>query len=307
MGQVDVVVVSFNSRRHLRACVDPLSQATGINVVVVDNASSDGSLDSIGDLDVVRIPFPENRGFAHGCNAGWRSGRAPFVLFLNPDAVIDQASVRTLVGLLDRDAKAGAVGPRIVNRDGLLEFSQRRFPRVCSTYARALFLHRLFPRVPWVDEVIRDENAYDRAGSPDWISGACILVRRSLLERLEGLDEDFFLYGEDKDLCRRLRDTGYEVRYEPRAVCVHEGGGSAPRAALLPVLAASRLRYAEKHLTRPLIVLERLGVGLEALTHTLIARTGSVRAGHARSLPVVLGPARGTVARRTVGGRPTAG
>jgi GT2 family glycosyltransferase len=110
-------------------------------------------------------------------------------------------------------------------------------------------------------------------------------VRREALHRLRGLDERFFLYREDMDLCRRLRAAGYDVRFEPAAIVRHVGGASAPRAGLFPVLAESRVRYARKHAAPVAAGLERLGVALEALTHTVVARGGgAARAGHAKAL-----------------------
>src|SRR4051794_14355638 len=145
MSLVDVVVVSYESRPRLRSCVEPLAGAEGINVVVADNASSDGSLDSVSDLPLTALALPDNGGFARGCNAGWRAGSAPYVLFLNPDAEISPGAVLRLAEALE-DAKVGAAGPRILGEDGQLHWSQRRFPRLVSLYAQALFLHRLFPR-----------------------------------------------------------------------------------------------------------------------------------------------------------------
>jgi N-acetylglucosaminyl-diphospho-decaprenol L-rhamnosyltransferase len=286
---VDVVVVSYNSREDLRDCVEPLAREEDVLVVVVDNASADGSLEVVADLPVVTVALPENRGFAHGCNAGWRRSDSPYVLLLNPDARMSPDSLRRLVRVLEENECAGAVAPRILNADGSLDFSQRRFPRLVSTYAQALFLHRLFPKAEWTDEVVRNPAAYSGPASPDWVSGACILARRTALDELGGLDDGFFMYGEDIDLCRRLRKAGYDVLFEPSATVVHEGGGSAPRPALLPVLAASRIRYAHKHANPAVAVLERVGVGLGALTHILVARGGlQARAGHARSLRFVV-------------------
>jgi N-acetylglucosaminyl-diphospho-decaprenol L-rhamnosyltransferase len=281
---VDVVIVSYNSRDRLRACVEPLLAAPSTNVIVVDNASPDASLEAVRDLPLTAIQLPHNGGFAHGVNAGWRAGSSPYVLLLNPDARIDGSSIEALVLALEQDSGLGAAAPRIVDEDGSLDYSQRRFPRLRSTYARAFFLHRLFPSAPWTDELVRDEEAYARRGSPDWVSGACVLLRRQALEELDGLDEGFFMYGEDIDLCRRLRAAGYELLYEPAALVHHEGGASAPRAHLLPVLAASRIRYAAKHRSRAGALLERIGVALEAVTHVAVARGGiAARAGHARA------------------------
>jgi N-acetylglucosaminyl-diphospho-decaprenol L-rhamnosyltransferase len=287
---VDVVIVSYNSRAHLRRCVEPLAGLDDVRVIVVDNASTDGSLETVAHLDVTTLALGQNGGFAYGCNVGWRSGDAPFVLLLNPDARIDHGSLDRLVRVLERDSQIGAAGPKIIQSDGSLEFSQRRFPRLGSAYARALFLHRLLPNSAWTNGIVRDMRSYDRDTSPEWLSGACILLRRSALELLDGLDESFFLYCEDVDLCRRLRQAGLDIRYIPEAVAIHEGGGSAPRPSLLPVLAASRVRYAQKHHGRLAGMLERLGIGLEALTHVFVSKGGlSRRAGHARSLRAVAG------------------
>jgi GT2 family glycosyltransferase len=286
MPRVDVVVVSYNSRNELRACVAPLCRVDGVDLVVVDNASADGSLHALAALPVTSVQLRRNGGFAHGCNVGWRLGEAPFVLFLNPDAVLRPEDLDRLVEVIEHEPEVGLVAPRIVGHDGVLHWSQRRFPRLRSVYAQALFLHRMFPAA---DELVRDAAAYARAGSPDWVSGACMLVRRSLLERLDGFDEGFFMYCEDTDLCRRVRDAGYDVRFEPSAVAVHEGGASTPSGSMLPALAASRLRYAHKHRRAPAAALERLGIALSALTHAAAARGGrSIRHGHARSLRVAV-------------------
>lgn len=292
--RVDAVVVSYNSQTELRGSVQPLVAIEGVRTVVVDNASTDDSVASIADLPVEVLALSENNGFGAGCNAGWRRGEAPSVLFLNPDATIDEPSLRRLVDVLDADDSVGLVGPRILESDGSLAFSQRRFPRLRSTYARALFLHRIFKRASWADELVRDPAAYDAPASPDWVSGACMFVRRSALEEVGGFDERFFLYCEDKDLCRRIRAAGYDVRYEPGATIRHRGGASAPRAGLLPVLARSRVVYAHKHWGRARAALETGGVALNALTHAVVTSGGrEKRAGHLNALAAALGRRRG--------------
>ncbi len=298
MELIDVVVVSHNSIASLRRCVEPLASLPDVDVVVVDNASSDGSLHVVADLPVRTVQRADNAGFGRGCNEGWRSGRAPFVLFLNPDASLDERSLRALATTLETQEGIGATAPRILADDGTLDWSQRRFPRLRSTYARAFFLNRVFPRAAWSDEIVRDPAAYDRPGSPEWVSGACILVRRTALERLGGFDERFFLYSEDVDLCRRLRDAGLDIRFEPGAVVRHDGGGSGPRAQLLPLVAASRRLYADKHSGRVAASLERAGLVLEALTRSVVTRGGlAPRAGRIRSLAALVLP-RGAASRR---------
>jgi GT2 family glycosyltransferase len=291
MSDVDVVVVSYNNRDSLRENVEPLLEVPWVHLFVVDSASPDETLDVVRDLPLTAIQLPDNRGFAHGVNTGWRAGSAPYVLLLNPDARMDSASLATLVHVLEDDLALGAVAPKIVATDGALEYSQRRYPRLRSTFAQALFLHRLFPEAPWTDELVRDHAAYENRGTPDWVSGACILVRRRALDELGGLDEGFFMYAEDIDFCRRLRDAGYGLLFEPEAVLEHEGGASTPRTSLLPVLASSRLRYAAKHRSVGAAFLERVGIALGSFTHAVVSRGGlASRAGHLRALRAVLSP-----------------
>lgn len=283
--------------------MDPLVGHAGVRVIVVDNASSDGCLDEIGDLELTTIRCERNGGFGGGCNVGWRAGESPYVLFLNPDATIDVAAIGTLVGVLERDETVGIVSPKIVDDTDAIDPSRRRFPRVLSTFAQALFVHRLLPRARWTDEVLRDEHGYARAADVEWVSGACLLVRRSLLEQLDGWDEGFFLYSEDTDLCRRAWAAGFRVRYEPEAVARHAGGDSAPRPALLPLLAESRIRYARKHRRRVAVAVERAGIALGSLTHALAPRRDAdVRRGHLGAFAVAIGARSSRSA--SVGSRP---
>jgi N-acetylglucosaminyl-diphospho-decaprenol L-rhamnosyltransferase len=291
MAEIGIVVVSYNSRGNLRDCVADLARDDSIEVVVVDNASQDGSLEAVSDVAARLIQLTDNRGFGAGCNVGWRATTAPFVLFLNPDARIEAAAVHRLAAVLRMDVSVGAVAPKILAHDGTVDTSLRRYPRVRSTFAQALFLHRLFPTADWTDELIRGGDAYRHARLVDWASGACLLVRRDLLERLGGFDERFFMYCEDMDLCKRIADAGYGIRFEPGAVATHTGGESSPRGKLLPVLAASRIRYARKHRGVAGEIAERAGIALGAATHGLAGRGGwAVRAGHCRAIACAIAP-----------------
>jgi N-acetylglucosaminyl-diphospho-decaprenol L-rhamnosyltransferase len=286
---VDVVVVSYNSAAHLRGCVEPIAVTACHRVIVVDNASSDASLASIADLPVTVVAQEENRGFAHGCNAGWKLGSAPYVLLLNPDSEITPETIETLVSVLDADRRVGIAGPRIVNSDGSLGLSQHRFPRLSSTFSEAFYLHHLWPRSDWSSENISELERYEQPCSVDWLSGACLLVRRELLVLTRGLDESFFLYSEDMELCRAAWALGFQVRFEPRATVLHVGGASAPRAWLLPVLARSRMVYASKNNPRRVALGYRIGIGLEAVTHAAVCRGGwPARRGYVASLRATL-------------------
>jgi N-acetylglucosaminyl-diphospho-decaprenol L-rhamnosyltransferase len=267
---VDAVIVAYNSRDTLRACVEPLVGLPGVSVVVVDNASPDDSAAAVAELPVRVIQAPRNGGFAYGCNLGVAGGESEFVLLLNPDAHIDPASLAALVEALRADPRMGGVGPRTVDESGRLDWTQRHFPRLRSTYAQALFMHRAVPRATWTDEVIRDPDVYERPGTPDWLSGSCVLLRRAALEAVDGLDEGFFLYSEETDLFRRLGAAGWSAGYEPRATAYHVGGVSAHPDTTKQIWVHSRVRYARKHHGPTVALLEAAGIVIGALTHSAV-------------------------------------
>lgn len=288
---VDAVVVSYNSRDHLRASVGALAELRGVRTIVVDNASIDGTAESISDLSVTIIRRADNGGFALACNEGMAAGSAPFVLFVNPDAVVSEAALRLLVHALEEAPELGAVAPRIEHPDGGLAFSLRRFPDLLSTCAQALYLHRMFPHAAWATEIVRDEDRYRRAHLPEWVSGACILARRATMEEIGGWDERFFLYCEDTDLCLRLRAAGHPVAFEPDAVVVHEEGASSNPALTVPMLAEAKLRYAETHETRARAGAYRVALVVWSATRAVLTRGGKgERRGHARALRALLRP-----------------
>ena len=207
-ARVDAVVVSYNSRDTLRACVAPLAAQPGVAVTVVDNDSPDRSLEVIADLPARAIQSGRNAGFGAGCNLGMAAGTAPLVLFLNPDAQLAPEELERLVAVLDAEPDVALVGPRMLDADGALIPSQRRWQRAGSAWAQALFLHRLLPRATWANEIQHAPADYDAVGYPEWLSGTCMLARREALEAIGGFDEGYFLYCEDMDLCARLCGRG---------------------------------------------------------------------------------------------------
>jgi N-acetylglucosaminyl-diphospho-decaprenol L-rhamnosyltransferase len=286
---IDVVVVAYRSAATLRGCVEPLVAIDGVHVTVVDNASPDDSVATIEDLGVEIVRAPRNGGFAYGCNLGVERGSAPYLLFLNPDARIDAGSLEALAAVLHGDPKAALVAPRILDDDGSLAYSLRRFPRLRSTYAKALFLHRLFPRASWTDELVRNPAPYERPGTAEWVSGACMLVRRDAYEAIGGFDEGMFLYCEDTDLCLRLWQAGYSVRFEPAALVRHVGGASSGAGETQAIAARSRVYYARKHSGRLAARLEALGVALDEATHAAAAvKRPANRRGHLAALRAVV-------------------
>jgi N-acetylglucosaminyl-diphospho-decaprenol L-rhamnosyltransferase len=232
---VDVVIVHYDTPCHLRCCLESLfGSAFGRlrQVVVVDNASPHRNVEQIA-IEFPQVAFlfnRHNRGFAAGCNQGINVTRAPFCLLLNPDAVITGPALETLLAGMAAHSDAGIVAPRMLNRDGGLQMSCRRYPTLIAVLQRAARLERLCPG-PVDDYLMRDwDHAQQR--QVDWVIGACMLLRRAAVIEVGLLDEDFFMYYEDTDLCQRLGTAGWRVYYEPTAIVRHEHRRESAR--LLP-------------------------------------------------------------------------
>lgn len=249
---LSVVVVSWNTRELLRACIASALVAAGevagtTELIVVDNASSDGS------VDMVRLAFPtvrvianaSNAGFAAATNQGIRESRGRQVLLLNPDTTAAPDVLGILTSFLEEHPEAGAVGPRLVGKDGEPQISCFPLP----THGRELW--RLFHLDSFV-AVARYPASL--LGSPEpqrveSVQGACLLVRREALEQAGLLDERFFIYTEEIDFCRRLLDCGWHIVWIPRAVVVHYGGASTSQvsARMFIELYRSKVQYFRKH------------------------------------------------------------
>jgi N-acetylglucosaminyl-diphospho-decaprenol L-rhamnosyltransferase len=246
-----VVVVSFEARQTLLAGLDALRAHASppVDLVVVDNASTDGSADAVRARhpEALVIANAENVGFARACNQGWRASRAPHVLFLNPDTEVAPGAVETLVGLLETRPAVGAAGPRTRGSDGTIQVSTG--PDL--TPVAELRQRRLVLGVARRDSrsLAQAEAVHALEHEPAWVSGSCLVARRTALEEVGGFDERFFLYEEDADLCRRLREARWRVVFTPAAEVTHHLGRSmskAPRRARVEYH-RSHLLYYRKH------------------------------------------------------------
>lgn len=255
---VDVVIVNYRSYDELTHCLASLQPARGslASVTVVDHDSDAASAASVASQFpwINLIGQSTNEGFAKGVNLGTASAGAGFVLLLNPDCVADAAAIDQLLSYALTCPDAGVVAPRILNADGTIQGSARRFPGLSTFVAgRSSWLTRRFPRNPlsrWNLPALSDPPAPMEV---DWVSGACMLVRRSAFEQVGRMDERFFLYWEDADLCKRLWQQGWRVVYFPAAAIVHAGGRSSIHAYRESLLAfhASAFMLFRKHATWP--------------------------------------------------------
>lgn len=223
-SRVDVVIVHYNTAAMLRSCLEAVSAiGDGLlgRVVVVDNGSADPAVEQIKVAfpDVELICNRRNLGFAAACNKGIAAAESSYCLLLNPDAQIDERALKILLDRMTAHADAGVVAPRLINPDGSLQWSCRRYPTVPALLARGARLGALM-KGPLDNYLMRDWD-HGEVRTVDWVTGACLLLRRAALDEVGPLDERFFLYCEDIDLCRRMQLAGWKVYYEPAAIVAH--------------------------------------------------------------------------------------
>jgi GT2 family glycosyltransferase len=249
---LSVVIVNYQAYDALTTCLESLEPSLGsIAVVVVDhesNAAAAGKLER--RFPWVRlVAVPDNPGFAAGVNRGVAETAGRYVLLLNPDCVVHGDVIRPLAAWLESEPRLGACGAVVRERDGTLQASARRFPTVTTGFAgRTSWLTRAWPQNPWSRSGLR-RTVPDTPVAVDWVSGACMMIRRSAFDAVGGMDEQFFLYWEDADFCLRLRQAGWRTDYNPSASVTHLTGESSKRArrASLVAFHASAYRYYRKH------------------------------------------------------------
>jgi N-acetylglucosaminyl-diphospho-decaprenol L-rhamnosyltransferase len=276
------VVVNHESGEALLACVASLRAEGVTDVTVVDNASSDGSVEALvaADRDVRLVQTGTNRGYGAAANRGIDLGGLELVLVSNSDVAIHRGALEMLVEMLAADRALAIVGPQLLEPDGTRYPSARRFPSLVDGAGHAL-LGDLVPTNRFTRRYRLSYLDTDDVTDVDWVSGACFLARRRALDELAGFDESYFMYAEDTDLCWRARRAGWGVAYVPGAVVTHLQGVSTARRPYRMLVAhhrsilhfASRTQRGWQRLTLPataVFLTLRLGVmcarqALEAL------------------------------------------
>ena len=223
-ARVACVVVTYDALPWIEQC---LASVAGIETVVVDNGSSDGTVDVVRErFPQVRVLESSNDGLAAGWNRGIAETGCEHVLVLNADAWLVEDALSRLVAAADRHPRAAAIGPKLLNPDGSLQRSVRGFPTTWRLATEYLYLRKLAPRS-------RSLNAFYGAGfdheserAVEWVMGACFLLRRNAYDEVGPFDERFFLFSEEVDWMRRATDRGWSVVFTPEARCVHVSGAA---------------------------------------------------------------------------------
>jgi GT2 family glycosyltransferase len=266
ISALTVVVVNWNVRDLLRRCLysllgngDRQGDVPRPEVIVVDNASVDGSPQMVRDeFPRVRlIANEENRGFTAANNQGLALATQPgrgedrgrYLLLLNPDAEVVGDALETMVDYMEAHPRVGALGPRLYYPDGRQQSSRRRFPTLVTALVESTVIQEWWPDNRFLRRYYM-AGTDDGAIQPvDWLVGACLLVRREAYEQVGGLDESFFMYSEELDWCRRIKEAGWDIIYLPTATVIHHEGKSSEQ--VVPArhihFQSSKVRYFAKH------------------------------------------------------------
>lgn len=253
--ELSIVLVYYQAPEHLgrglaSLAADPLARAA--EVVIVDNASGDGVAARVAAADprIRLIANDGNVGFARGVNQGLRATVGRYVLVMNPDCEVRPGAVTALHSHLEAHPRTAIAGPRLLNPDGSLEYSARAFPDSFTfLFNRYSLLTRLFPNNRHSRRYLMSDWDHASTRDVDWLSGACVMVRRAAFDAVGLMDEAFFMFNEDVDWCRRMNLAGWAVAYVPAAVVVHHVGASKGRVAPKVIIERHRgmIHYFRKH------------------------------------------------------------
>lgn len=279
-----VSIVNWNTRDELAQCLEsvlPQDRSVSYEVIVVDNASTDGS------ADMVRERFPQvrlienkrNLGFGTAHNMAIRLSGSRYILLLNPDSMLQEPDVLTkLVSYFDENRDVGILGLRVLNPDGSLQFSARRFPTIGAALFRHTMFGKLFPKNRFVRDYMMADWDHSIPRDVDWVSGCAMALRRTTLERAGLFDERFYMYCEDVDICKSAWAAEDKVSYFPFATAVHRIGAASDKDPYRMIYHFHRsmfLFYLKHYSRRPsilLLPLVMIGLTVRALGFALKAR-----------------------------------
>jgi GT2 family glycosyltransferase len=304
---LSVLLVTYNSRRFIDDCLQAVERTVrhhSVEVVAVDNASSDGTAAHLRAHwpSVRTIDMGRNAGFAAANNRALAATSGRHVLLLNGDAVVAPGALDALIEFLDANPAAGVVAPKVCNPDGSDQGTARAFPTpAAAVWGRRSPLTKAFPRSRWARRyLVGREHRTDEPFAVDWVSGACLMVRRSVIDEVGGLDDGFFMHWEDADWCRRIQDAGHEVWCLPGVQAWHEEGGSRrgwPAAQVRHFHRGAYRYYRKHHLHGPRGVFRPVAAAALAARAALVITRNELRrasAGHepAPQVPIPVGEPR---------------
>jgi len=276
MDDLAVIVISTNEARWLEPCLRTVFEHAGsasLDVVVVDNSSTDGTRDLVESrFPEARVVSSANHGFGHANNRGALTCSARYVLFLNPDTEVVAGTFGELVAAMDERPDVGLIGARQITADGELWPTIRRFPSFLRALSEAFGSEKWPFAASWCGERELDLSRYDQELECDWTSGSFMLARREALLSGGIFDERLFIYSEDPDIALRIKKAGWQVRHLPTMTIIHHAGKGGVRPKMVAQDAFGRLQYAQKHFTLPYRWLYMAAVAAGHVVRGLIPR-----------------------------------
>jgi GT2 family glycosyltransferase len=232
MLDVTVIIPSWNAKGFLQECIKSIIRETihyRIKIIVVDNASTDGSPEMVKDQfpQIKLIINKENLGFAKACNIGMGLAKGKYIVIVNSDVIVGNECIDRMFKYMEKHSEIGILGPKILGQDGMVQRSCMGFPTLWNSFCRALALDTIFPRAKLFGGQLMTYWSHNSIRSVDIINGCFWMVRQEALKQVGLLDESFFMYSEDKDWCKRFTNAGWEVVFFPDAEAIHYGGGSS--------------------------------------------------------------------------------
>jgi GT2 family glycosyltransferase len=251
---LSVIVLNWNTLEDTRNCLNSIlgqEHRHAVEVIVADNASEDGSREMVVEEfpSVQLVVHSTNLGFCAGNNGAIYATSGRYVLFLNSDTVVTDGAFDAMIEFMDAHPDIGALGPKLLNLDGSLQYSCRSFPDLGAGFFRNTPLGRLLPGNKFTKNYLMSDWDHATVRDVDWVSGAALMLRREALDQTKGFDEGFYMYCEDVDLCYRVHELGWRVTYFPFAVIYHIIGRSTDKVPTRMTYAfhKSMYRFYKKH------------------------------------------------------------
>ncbi|MDZ7798396.1 MAG: glycosyltransferase family 2 protein [Patescibacteria group bacterium] len=229
--ELSIIIVSWNVSKHLNICLNSIyknSENIEFEIIVIDNNSKDNTLSLIKKKfpQVKLISNKKNFGFATAVNQGLAQSKGKYLLLLNPDTVLLPDTLKKSLTYMKKNHFTGVMGPKILNSDLSLQPSCRRFPTTLSQTLILLKIHHIFPKLRSLRKYLMQDFDYKESKEVDQVMGAYFLIRRSVLEKVGGFDENFYILFEEVDFCRRVKEVGLKVDFYPLVKIIHHGGES---------------------------------------------------------------------------------
>ena len=286
---ISIIIVSWNISALLRDCLQSIvatAEHLPIEIIVVDSHSADDTVAMVQREfpDVKLLAQTENVGFPRGNNIGLAQAQGDYFLLLNPDATLQEGALRLMIAYIDAHPKVGVLGPQLHNPDGSHQSSRRRFPTFWTGLFESTWLQPYAPPSLLAHYYLTD-SADTEIQQVDWVSGACLLTRRTVFDQVGGMDEGYEMYSEEVDWCRRIKEVGWQVVYMPMAHVFHHVGKSSEQAVTRRHIQFNRakLRYFRKYHGETTYALLRLAI-LVGFVHQMGIETIKWLAGHHRPM-----------------------